>query len=325
MPLSVNSEVFFWYNIESGRLGLSWASAYLLLDKVNKIVYKGNNENPSIKRTSSKLQIKSFLFGRLLFSDTGSIAALFANMTDYFTPIHNEVLEALCKINLSPYETRILFAIWRKTYGFFDGHSKKRKKKDWISGSQLTQLTGLDRRHISRTLKSLVNKNVISRDDKEIGFSKKFMKLMSSVEMTKKKKKLSSVEMTPVISRDDKMSSVEAHTKERRETITKEIISKDITKKKTFGNKDVNFLIEYLKEKLQLPMLDGSRKQNGKFCWLALKKFGGVDKVKMLIDVTAQDKFWSTKITSFQQLYYKGVQIISNLRGVSKYADATKI
>lgn len=149
-------------------------------------------------------------------------------MTDNYTPIFNEVLEALCKINLSPYETRVLFCIWRKTYGFIDPITKLRKKYDWLAGSQISQMTKLDRRYVSRALKGLKNKNVISRDDKKTGFSKQFMSLMSSVEMTiisrddKKDVKNVPVEMTPTPSRDDNLSSVEGHTKEKKETITKE-------------------------------------------------------------------------------------------------------
>lgn len=99
------------------------------------------------------------------------------------------------------------------------------------------------------------------------------------------------------------------------------IIPKGITKQ-SFGNQDINFLINYLKEKLGLPLLDGSDKVNRQYCWLGFKKFGGRDKMQLLIDATSQDKFWATKITSFQQLYYKGVQIISNIRG-GKYGEYT--
>lgn len=93
-----------------------------------------------------------------------------------------------------------------------------------------------------------------------------------------------------------------------------------------YGNKDINFLISYLKEKLVLPLLDGTVKQNRQYAHLILNKFGGVDKVKLLIDATVQDDFWSTKITSFKQLYYNGVQIISKTRkkGGGVY-DATNI
>lgn len=84
--------------------------------------------------------------------------------------------------------------------------------------------------------------------------------------------------------------------------------------KKQYGNPDINFLISYLKEKLNLPMLDGSEKQNRRYAYLLLKKFKEVDKIKLLIDVASKDKFWSTTIASFRQLYYNAVQIISKTR-----------
>ena len=166
-------------------------------------------------------------------------------MIDKYTPIHNEVLEQLCRINLSPYETRILFALWRKTSGFKDKETGKRKKKDWISGSQFTQMTGLDRRLISRALKGLKRKLVISRDDKQISFSKKFYKPLSSVEMTKKKrdvisrddkkdKNLSSILIPPVINFDTTCHQFcNTHIRNTKENTTKETITKE---------KDIEFL-----------------------------------------------------------------------------------
>jgi|GEM_PF-2599867 len=89
----------------------------------------------------------------------------------------------------------------------------------------------------------------------------------------------------------------------------------------TGGNPDINFLIDYLKSKLGLPLLDESVRTNRHYCWLAFKKFGGRDKVQLLIDVTAQHSFWKNRITSFKQLYYKGVQIISSTRGGETYGQ----
>jgi phage replication O-like protein O len=97
--------------------------------------------------------------------------------TDLYTPIHNEVLEALARINLSPYETRVLMATWRKTYGFRDTKTGLRKKYDRISLSQFNEMTGLDRRLASRALQGLKKKGVIVRNGYEqTGFSKAFMK-----------------------------------------------------------------------------------------------------------------------------------------------------
>ena len=66
----------------------------------------------------------------------------------------SEIVDQLCKLNLSAYEWRILFALWRKTYGWH-------KKTDRISYTQFEELTGLDRRHIARTINSLKRRNII--------------------------------------------------------------------------------------------------------------------------------------------------------------------
>ena len=87
------------------------------------------------------------------------------------------------------------------------------------------------------------------------------------------------------------------------------------------GNSDINFLFMYLKEKLNLPLLDESEKTNRRYCWLSLKKFGGIEKMKILIDSAAKNQFWKTNVTSFKQLYYKAVQIISSTRGGEKYGQ----
>ena len=95
---------------------------------------------------------------------------------------------------------------------------------------------------------------------------------------------------------------------------THTLIGVPINAKQSFGNEEINSLIRTFKEAFGLPMLDGSEKQNRRYAWLCLKKFGSREKVEMLIKIAAQDGFWSTKISSFQSLYYKGVQIISKTR-----------
>jgi len=96
-----------------------------------------------------------------------------------------------------------------------------------------------------------------------------------------------------------------------------ELFNKNILKdtKQNFGNGDVNFLISYFKENLKLPLLDGSEKENRRYCWLAIKKFGGREGVGNLIKLTAAHDFWKSKITSFKDMYYRGVRIVSETRG----------
>jgi len=74
---------------------------------------------------------------------------------DGYTIIANETAEALAKTNFSAYEVRILWVIWRKTYGWH-------KKEDQISVTQFQKATGLHRRHVQRTLKRLMGRNIIA-------------------------------------------------------------------------------------------------------------------------------------------------------------------
>ena len=224
----------------------------------------------------------------------------------------NDILSALIILDLTATEYKVLLTVIRKTWGF-------QKKQDWISYSQFVKLTGKSRISIWTAIKKLVKQGLLVKQTepgKRTLYSVNKVQLVKQAELVKKAKLVKSTEHTSSVYLTQLVKQTEP-TKETitKETITKDIIPKGITKKR-LPNQDINFLIKYLKEKLGLPMLDGSQKQNRRYCWLALKKFGGRDKIKLLIDATAVDEFWKTKITSFQSLYYKGVQIISNTRGV---------
>ena len=87
---------------------------------------------------------------------------------DGYTQISNEVLEAIATINLSPYESRVLWFVIRKTYGWH-------KKIDLIPLSQITDGTGIAKSHASRALKSLISKQIVTRlGNKQIGFQKDY-------------------------------------------------------------------------------------------------------------------------------------------------------
>jgi len=101
-------------------------------------------------------------------------------------------------------------------------------------------------------------------------------------------------------------------------------ISKDIEKpkkekeqiqiKKKYGDPDINFLIEYLPKELNLPKLDGTQKENRRYANLSLKKFEGLDHVKMVVDAAARNDFWKNSLTSFKMLYYNGYKIMNSDR-----------
>lgn len=71
-----------------------------------------------------------------------------------FTPIANEILEQLVKIDLLGAELRVLLFIIRKTYGY-------QKKFDRISFTQFEKGTGISRQTINKTIKNLMSKGLI--------------------------------------------------------------------------------------------------------------------------------------------------------------------
>jgi phage replication O-like protein O len=71
-----------------------------------------------------------------------------------FTRLANELMEALCRTNLAKYESRILWTVLRKTYGY-------QKKMDEISLSQFSKATGIDKPNVHRTLKLLIRRRII--------------------------------------------------------------------------------------------------------------------------------------------------------------------
>lgn len=165
---------------------------------------------------------------------------------DGHTDIANEILEALWKINLSAYETRVLIFLLRKTYGWH-------KKVDAISLSQFEKAIGLDRRLIHRTLKELSSKGmivVIPQDDRKpvsYGFQKDYQKWkLSSPKMTHHKGVIPRDDRT-VIPQDDALSSQGIPTKE---TNTKETKKKHILPEiKIF----IDFYYNNFKEKFGTP------------------------------------------------------------------------
>lgn len=80
-----------------------------------------------------------------------------------YTKIPNSIIEALCRVNLSPYQSRVLWLIFRKTYGWH-------KEADRLPLSQICSATGIARSNVSRALKALVARNMITRRDRVTAF-----------------------------------------------------------------------------------------------------------------------------------------------------------
>lgn len=75
-----------------------------------------------------------------------------------FTPIPNELLDALAAYRIPGEQMQCLLVIARKTYGF-------QKKSDMIANSQFCGATGLKKQHVNRAIKGLIEKKVVTKDD----------------------------------------------------------------------------------------------------------------------------------------------------------------
>ena len=81
--------------------------------------------------------------------------------------IANEIIEELARVNLSAYEWRVLMIVLRKTYGW-------QKKTDRISLSQIAKATGIQRPHVVRAKKTLIDKKLLIERQGEIGPNKNY-------------------------------------------------------------------------------------------------------------------------------------------------------
>jgi phage replication O-like protein O len=88
-------------------------------------------------------------------------------LEDGHTRIANELLDNLVRVHLSPYEWQVILFIIRKTYGF-------QKSLDRISNSQIVQGTGILKTNVSRTLKCLAKRRIITKVGRIVGLQKDY-------------------------------------------------------------------------------------------------------------------------------------------------------
>ncbi|HDY86827.1 MAG TPA: hypothetical protein ENH82_01785 [bacterium] len=85
--------------------------------------------------------------------------------------VANEIAEALYKLHLTGNQWRILWVILRQTWGWH-------RKSDQISITFFEMKTGLKRRHIHRSLKVLIERNIVTKNGNTLiisyGFNKHY-------------------------------------------------------------------------------------------------------------------------------------------------------
>jgi len=108
--------------------------------------------------------------------------------------VANDIVEHLAKIQLSGYESRVLWALWRKTWCWVikdkNGKMKRdkdgeilKKKKESISSKEWENLTLMSKHHISGTLRKLRLRRIVAEfgNKNEWGFQKDYDKWLPSI------------------------------------------------------------------------------------------------------------------------------------------------
>lgn len=128
------------------------------------VLLQNENKNRVYHRLSPLIAVR---LNTPKFSLTGEVLLLKAFMVnpqleDGYTPIANEILDALVSIRIPGEARQCLDFIIRKTYGF-------NKKEDWIALSQFVKSTGLRKPTVQRALKKLLIMNTIIKKDNGLG------------------------------------------------------------------------------------------------------------------------------------------------------------
>ena len=155
----------------------------------------------------------------------------------YFS-IANELAEQFARVNITGQQWRIIWILLRKTWGFKNG--ERRKDWDWISITQFEKLTGMKRANVYNTLKSLLAKRLILKQENLYKFNQNYNEWLLAKRLTVLAKSI-----TPVSQKHNRGVSQLATYKRKytKENITKEIIYSE----QSSQGKDINDLISLFK------------------------------------------------------------------------------
>ena len=221
-------------------------------------------------------------------------------------------MEKLSCLYISSSEWQVLMFVIRKTYGWH-------KKEDNISLTQFQKGTGLSRPTVIWAIKQLVRHAllVVKRNGlvNRYGFQKDHDKWGSRLRLTSKAQRTSAGKF-------QRTSASKAQRTHKRKI--KENIKENTTKVVSYGNSELNNLLEFAKT-LKFP-LQGSERINRFNAWNFLRKHGLEESkklVKMACAVRGLD--YAPVINDFIQLYRKDGDLVTyfqkqlNQKGVKNY------
>lgn len=160
-----------------------------------------------------------------------------ADIENGFTRIANELTEALMKnsAKLCGREYQIVHAIIHKTFRFH-------KKSDWINNAQISEMTGIAQSKISELKKSLINKNILVVEGRNISINTTVSEWANYPNSGKKKVTQKRVEAYPnsgTALPKNGYQFTQKRVTHKKDTLTKDNTTKDIAPKRAKPAKQI--------------------------------------------------------------------------------------
>lgn len=234
-----------------------------------------------------------------------------AQLEDGYAKLANSLLEKLAATVLSVNETKVIFCVIRKTYGFH-------KKSDRIPLSQIALMTELQKSNVSRTLKSLILRKIVIVSDNAIGMNtctKEWVKKLSRTITARPPRVLSSA-IKGVIA-DDNKSLSSATPQYIKDTYSKDIVPKGTVarrakltpeerkKKAEIHRAENDIMLEFLKKKIRVDDFTELNEEKRRWVYLivALFKKLGKEICRDRLDSILGDSFLAKNCNSLKFVY----------------------
>lgn len=153
-----------------------------------------------------------------------------------YISIATELVEKLATVAIPSSEMRLVWIVWRKTWGWKDGD--RHKDWDWIALSQFSKLSTIKRGNIPKLLKSLVYKRILLKGEKGYRFNQNYEEWGVYKRIPQYTNAL--------------QGGIQTHTKKVIQTHThnrkKETITKETSKVGTLHGEEWNILIDSFKD-----------------------------------------------------------------------------
>jgi phage replication O-like protein O len=225
-----------------------------------------------------------------------------------YTAIANEIMEAIARITLSPTGYKILFVVWRQTYGY-------NRCQYGVSDTFIAKAIGSTRPLVNREINRLIKRNIITvykpgnyTEPKQIGFNKNYDTwVKGAIQMD------TSVQIDTSIQTVDK-GAIQIDTEVVAKQIPKERKSKESKKERIYTPDSQEYVLsKYLLDKI-LANNPGNRKPHinswAKDMDMILRVDARApDEVRTVIDFCQSDSFWKSNILSVGKLREKYDQL----------------